>query len=294
MTFVCHEFYDLIIRIFQRWLINVSALKGFVFVVQCFESPLGYLSPFLFGQSLGMGSFRHVEREPSILSSAGGVDRLSKLRGLYTHFRPLTNAEGTRIWRHNLGGWSTDPANCPVSAQAEYMRRCDRLKTYRQIFPCERCGFSCDVADMVRRSTKGWLVLSRVDTGKDATSIWQDEVQKPWDLHKSNASDSGFNIENTDEKFRQWIRWADRKQSAGFLIQVADGKDAPSPLQVRMNDSPDATPYCIEYDGELKFNNVKDITNQAEFVIRTTKLLLIVEAAMETQSNHHESTITVW
>jgi hypothetical protein len=108
------------------------------------------------------------------------------------------------------------------------------------------------MADMIKKATKGWLVLSRVKAAKGATSTWQDEVEERCDLRKSNGSGSGSNTESNDEKSSQWLSWADRKHSIGFIVRVVDGKDAPSFLQTRLGeDDPAAAPYMIQYDGEL-------------------------------------------
>lgn len=100
MTLTSHRLYDIIVRILQTRLLNASALKRHKLILECFHPSAKVFTPYLFVDNLRTDSCDKIESEPQMLVSGEDTDRLGKLRGLYSHFRPLLPDEAHRAPGH--------------------------------------------------------------------------------------------------------------------------------------------------------------------------------------------------
>jgi hypothetical protein len=244
MTLTSHRFYNLIVRILQTRLLNATALKEHKLILECFHPCAKLSTPYLFVDSLGIGTCDQLESDDNIFSSVEGSGGLGKLRGLYSHFRPLLPEEDREIRLRRR--WGLDPSNSLSEKQTEYVSQDIRLESH------ELFSQLCTITNMVKVGPKRGLFFSCVNIGDGVIRVWRDWLTEQCaSLAKCRGFGPGSNtMEGEDQQYSKPLLWSDIGRHVGLRFRVLEGEDVPTPTLVGPNEDTPVS-YTLQYEGRF-------------------------------------------
>ncbi|KIV84476.1 hypothetical protein, variant [Exophiala sideris] len=294
LVVVSRRFHSIILRILHFRLLLAAALPDYKLILEAYHPSKRYSDTYLFCTYLGTDglSSKH-EGEGSLyedcLSEEG---RFAKLGALYSRFRPERPAvQGSMPARRIAGAVVSQLASSSAPTQPIYADGGDggsaKVLHTLNLDPDELFGQFCAYASLVRLGPRRGVFLSNVhivQSGQGVMRVWkqwlQDRAQELW----QQEQDPGFDIDRTPTTnspligLDKNILWTDYRKNVGLRVAIRDregkcyGKD-PS-----------------EYD-ELPLSFSIEIQ---ELVVRTTHLMLAVEASAQDQSNRSGQAFISW
>jgi hypothetical protein len=244
MTLTSHRFYNLIVRILQTRLLNATALKEHKLILQCFHPCAKLSTPYLFVDNLGIGTCDQLGSDDNIFSCVEGSGTLGKLRGLYSHFRPLLPEEDHKIRLRRR--WVPDPPNSLSDKQTEYVCQNIHLESH------ELFSQLCTVTNMVKEGPKRGLFFSCVNIGEGVIRVWRDWLTEQCaSLAKCRGFGPGSNTkEGEGQESSKPLLWSDIGHHVGLRIRVLEREDVPVPILVGPNEDTPVS-YTLQFEGRF-------------------------------------------
>ena len=299
LVVVNRRFHALILRILHFRLLLAASLPSYKVILEAYHPSRRNTDPYLFCTYLGTDglSSRH-EGEGSLYedcATEGG--RLSKLGALYSRFRPESpGVEGQMPARRIAGAVGQAGAAGGGNAgtpniQPIYANGGDgglkKVKHTLNLDPDELFGQFCAYASLVKLGPRRGVFLSTVHivkTGSGVVRIWREWLQdRARDTKERDEQEhDGTPLETTSTTASasvgddRTILWTDSKRNVGLRVAVRD-------LQRRLT-----IPTHSRGFDDLPLSYSLEIQ---ELVVRTTHLMLAVEASMEEQEGQGKALI---
>jgi len=282
LTAICHRFYDAVLRIVHKRLVRAASLKDHTLILECFHPSTKLSTPYLLCDYLGTDFLsKTADGVGDLYKGVGKTGRLGVLSGLYSHFRPVQPEEDRKPRRRHPAGdvpgylnastWFPGPSNGPSEKQDEpYVCQNISLESH------ELFSQLCTITNLVKVGPKRGLFVSCVNIGEGVTRVWRD-----WLAERAMSADAAGKVAGKDGpkngKDKNRLLWADAENNVGLGLRVFERDDVPAPVFVRSDEDAPVS-YTIQYE---------------ELVIRTSRLLLMVEQALDQEVNHSGKAIVI-
>ena len=225
------------------------------------------------------------ESEYELYKDIDKTGRLGKLSSLYSHFRPVHPEDDRKVRRlHPAGGPFTPSFDLAEQEGDEYVGQNIHLESHELFSQLQT------ITNLVKVGPRRGLFLSCVNIGDGLTRVWRD-----WLAERAAVDSCPIQEEDVDAVAQKRLLWADSGSHVGLRMRVKERDDIHNPVIVRRDEDP-AVSYTLQYEGATL--NFREPTRQwlminAELLIRTTQLLLMVEQAKEQEVNHSGKAIVI-
>lgn len=291
LSLVSHRFYDLVIRILQNRLLRVSSLEDHQLVLESFHPCSRLSAPPLACEYQGTDAFSNKTAAGSLYDDVPDCERLGKLSGLYSHFKPILPEETKTRRPHSAGDVPGHPDTSTLfpgpSLETEFKDEMPgsilRLESY-EIF-----SQLVTITSLVKIGPRKGFFLSCVDIGEGVIRIWRnwlaDRVTAAASLKSATLSTSTY--PSTDElhcaesalERNARMLWLDKNKTVGLRLRVTEHQDEVNMSILLRADEDAPVAYKVQYE---------------ELVIKTTALLCTVEESLQQESNHACKTVVMW
>ncbi|OAP59798.1 hypothetical protein AYL99_04800 [Fonsecaea erecta] len=305
LVVVSRRFHSIILRILHFRLLLAAALPDYKLILEAYHPSKRYSDPYLFCTYLGTDglSSKH-EGEGSLYEDCDGEEgRLAKLGGLYSRFRPeRPGIQGSMPARRiagavlNTASSSTASGTMPIYADGGD-GGFTKVSHTLNLDPDELFGQFCAYASLVRLGPRRGVFLSNVHivrSGQGVMRVWKQWLQdRALDLWQQEQETEGVQLGPTPTMScptigaDKNIMWTDYRKNVGLRVAVRDQNEACYGNRVSDVDNVQMS-FSIEIQGEflaLPPSPVQMPTVPAELVVRTTHLMLAVEASTQQQGN---------
>ncbi|KAJ4532068.1 hypothetical protein HRR80_001884 [Exophiala dermatitidis] len=291
LVVVSRRFHSIILRILHFRLLLAAALPDYKLILEAYHPSKRYSDPYLFCTYLGTDglSSKH-EGEGSLYEDCPGEQgKFAKLGALYSRFRPeRPSVQGSMPARRIAGAVTSQASSNPT--QPIYAEEGDGGNTKvlhnLNLDADELFGQFCAYASLVRLGPRRGVFLSNahlVQSGQGVMRVWkqwlQDRACELWQQEQAAAVELDKPpMESPSIGLDKSILWTDYRKNVGLRVAVRDrdgrcyGKDSSE-----MDDMP------ISFSIEIQ-----------ELVVRTTHLMLAVEASMQDQDNRSGLSYISW
>ncbi|KIW33041.1 uncharacterized protein PV07_04543 [Cladophialophora immunda] len=292
LVVVSRRFHSIILRILHFRLLLAAALPDYKLILEAYHPSKRYSDPYLFCTYLGTDglSSKH-EGEGSLYEDCDGEEgRLAKLGGLYSRFRPeRPGVQGSMPARRiagavlNTTSSSTTATTGTTGTTPIYADGGDggftKVTHTLNLDADELFGQFCAYASLVRLGPRRGVFLSNVHivrSGQGVMRVWkqwlQDRAQDLWqqeqeteDVQMGPTPTMSCPTIGADKN----IMWTDYRKNVGLRVAVRDRNE-------RSNGN-----GGVDFD-DLPMTFTIEIQ---ELVVRTTHLMLAVEASTQQQGN---------
>ena len=308
---VSRRFHSVILRILHFRLLLAAALPDYKLILEAYHPSKRYSDPYLFCTYLGTDglSSKHEGRGSLYEDCVGEEGRLAKLGALYSRFRPeRPGIQGSMPARRIAGAAPNSQSSSSNTTMPLYANDGDGgRRKVTHIFNLdadELFGQFCAYASLVRLGPRRGVFLSNVhivQSGQGVMRVWKQWLQdRAIELWQQERESRGPEMDRTSTTTcptigaDKNIMWTDYRKNVGLRVAVRDqdgrcyGKEASE-----SDDSP--MTFAIEIEGQftiaqsdppgLRFS-LTFPPPRAELVVRTTHLMLAVEASTQVQDNH--------
>ncbi|EXJ54911.1 uncharacterized protein A1O5_12822 [Cladophialophora psammophila CBS 110553] len=286
LVVVSRRFHSIILRILHFRLLLAAALPDYKLILEAYHPSKRYSDPYLFCTYLGTDglSSKH-EGEGSLYEDCDGEEgRLAKLGGLYSRFRPeRPGVQGSMPARRIAGAMLNTASSSPSGTTPIYADGGDggftKVAHTLNLDADELFGQFCAYASLVRLGPRRGVFLSNVHivrSGQGVMRVWkqwlQDRAQELWQHERETEAVPLGSMSTTscptigaDKN----IMWTDYRKNVGLRVAVRDRSG-------RCYGN-----HAAEFD-DLPMSFTIEIQ---ELVVRTTHLMLAVEASTQQQGN---------
>ncbi len=244
---VSHRFQNLVLRIVHARLLVAASLEDRKLILECYHPSAQYTEPYLFCDYLGTpGLSDKVEGQGWIYEASEKDNRLGRLRGLYSRFRPQRPEADPPFRSHPAGDvpgsrtYYDGPLSKPTKS-IELVSQTMNLDSH------ELFSQLCVSVNLVQVGPRRGVFLSCVDVLRKTTPrIWRD-----W-LAEGAQSPDGPSIKPTDlENECQYRRiiWADNARNIGIRAHVKEQRWRRHESILIHKDEDQAVSYSLELEG---------------------------------------------
>lgn len=245
---VSHRFQNLVLRIVHARLLVAASLEDRKLILECYHPSAQYTEPYLFCDYLGTpGLSDEIEGQGQIYEDSKD-NRLGRLRGLYSRFRPQRpdadppfrshpagDVPGSRTYMYYDGPLPKPTKSIELVSQTMNL---DSHELFSQL---------CVSVNLVQVGPRRGVFLSCVDVLRKTTPrIWRD-----W-LAEAAQSPDGSSIKPTDlEDERQYHRivWVDNARNIGIRAHVQERRWRRHESILIRKDEDQAVSYSLELEG---------------------------------------------
>jgi len=285
------RFHSIILRILHFRLLLAAALPDYKLILEAYHPSKRYSDPYLFCTYLGTDglSSKH-EGEGSLYEDCAGEEgRLAKLGSLYSRFRPeRPGVQGSKPARRIAGAVPNPQSAVSNTSTPIYADGGDggtrKVSHTFNLDADELFGQFCAYASLVRLGPRRGVFLSNVHivpTGQGVMRVWkqwlQDRAIELW----QQEQDSGVEIDRSPTKSyptiggNKTIMWTDYRKNVGLRVAVRD-----SDGKCHGKGTSDLDDLPMSFTIEI-----------LELVVRTTHLMLAVEASTQQQDDRSGKTL---
>ncbi|KAH7327149.1 hypothetical protein BKA65DRAFT_528154 [Rhexocercosporidium sp. MPI-PUGE-AT-0058] len=254
--------HDVILRIVHNRMLAAANIPGHQVILECYHPSTKHCTPYYICQYLSTDDLE---------ARAGSQDSctLGQLRGLYSHFRPIQPEGERKVWAvHPISGWHATTLDAFRDNTEGLVSQNLDLESYEQFSQLQ------SVINIVKVGPTKGLFQSCVTIGEGLTRVWRNWLG---DHAKRNGALSVAQLELQDDNQARLL-WSSMDQHTGLRFRVAEN-DAPNAGTIRRNVDDETVSYTLQYE---------------ELVVRTSQLLLQVEASLSREVNHEgKSMLTV-
>ncbi|KIX93505.1 uncharacterized protein Z520_10683 [Fonsecaea multimorphosa CBS 102226] len=296
LVVVSRRFHSIILRILHFRLLLAAALPDYKLILEAYHPSKRYSDPYLFCTYLGTDglSSKH-EGEGSLYEDCDGEEgRLAKLGGLYSRFRPERPGVQGSMPARRIAGAVLNTTSSSSSSSSSTSTNTGTMPIYADggdggftkvthtlnLDADELFGQFCAYASLVRLGPRRGVFLSNVHivrSGQGVMRVWkqwlQDRAQDLWQQEQEGPE--GVQMEPTPTMScptigaDKNIMWTDYRKNVGLRVAVRDRNElCYGNRAVDFDDMPMS--FAIEIQ---------------ELVVRTTHLMLAVEASTQQQGN---------
>lgn len=183
--------------------------------------------------------------EPHFILKAGDAEGFGKLKGLYSHFRPLLPEEVHRMRRRRAGSWGFDQSNSLSEIQTELVCQNVQLESH------EPFSQLCTLTKLVKEGQKPGIFSSWVNISGGVIRVWRDWLAERCRSLPTPNNQSSRHSSNADDckEPNRCLLWADPRENIGLRIRVVKREDIPATTQNNPNEEASVS-YTLEYEGE--------------------------------------------
>jgi hypothetical protein len=296
---VSRRFHHIILRIIHFRLLLAAAAPEYKLILEAYHPTKRYTDPYLFCAYLGTDglSSKH-EGEGSLYHDCQTESgRFAKLGSLYSRFRPeRPGVEGT-IPVRRVAGLTPNSAGAGNPTQPIYANAGDggksKITHTINLDADELFGQFCSYASLVRLGPRRGVFLSTVPLVEPKQGwmrvwrYWLVARARELAAHGDASQPSGLSRTFTDLRpdigSDRGVLWTDEKHNVGLRFAVR----CTEPRFYEGEDDLDDIPLAFEVEvkGQSAFKNALQatvtLTCIPELVVRTTHLMLAVEASMQ-------------
>ncbi|KAL2217797.1 hypothetical protein M432DRAFT_563858 [Thermoascus aurantiacus ATCC 26904] len=322
LTAVSHRFLALVLRILHYRLLVAASLsekdKDYKLMLECFHPSEKLTEPHVFCAYLGTDglSERHDDEfAGSLYEDVKETEKLGRLSGLYSRFRPIPREEegdsgyngrrffptgpGTMVGVVGADSTSTRPEGPEEVVSAEKPRF---VKRTIHLESAEDFSQLCTVVNLVRVIPNSNLLLSAVTVEDGIIRIWRDWLEEQAQLERVDAaqrraaetvsreghtipSDAGAGSRPLANGRRRrleegdsGILWVDGARNVGLKFRVRQKRwrrEETMPVLMHRDEEP-----AVSYEVDIE-----------ELRIRTTRLLWTVEESIQEQQNYSRAVV---
>jgi len=268
-----------------------AALPDYKLILEAYHPSKRYSDPYLFCTYLGTDglSSKH-EGEGSLYEDCAGEEgRFAKLGSLYSRFRPeRPGIQGSMPARRIAGAvlpqQSTSASPSPNSTQPIYADGGDggytKVVHTMNLDADELFGQFCAYASLVRLGPRRGVFLSNVhivQSGQGVMRVWkqwlQDRARELWQVEQDPGT--GIDMDRTPTANSpavgsdKTIMWTDYRKNVGLRVAIRDREG-----RCHGDHASELDDLPMSFSIEIQ-----------ELVVRTTHLMLAVEASMQEQEN---------
>ena len=304
LAVICRRFHALIVRILHFRLLLAAELPDYKVILEAYHPSRKNTDPYLFCTYLGTDglSSKHEGEGSLYADCVGEGGRLAKLGALYSRFRPESPGVEGSMPARRIAGAAMQPGGAAgggtagtPTIQPIYANGGDgglkRVLHTMNLDADELFGQFCAYSSLVRLGPRRGVFLSTVHivkTGQGVMRVWREWLQERAKEYKEREAQTGsgdleryplarsstmacpnFDVDKS-------ILWTDHKKNVGLRVVVKD-------MQRRFT-----APSNSRYVDDLPFSFSLEIQ---ELVVRTTHLMLAVEASMEEQEGQGKALI---
>ncbi|KAG4439942.1 hypothetical protein IFR05_004568 [Cadophora sp. M221] len=254
LTPTSRRIHDVILRIVHNRMLAAASIPDHRVVLECYHPSTKHSTPYYICEYLGSDD---LETRAGLQNSC----TLGQLRGLYSHFRPIQPEGDRKVWAvHPISGWHATTLDAFRENTGGMVSQNVDLESYEQFSQLQ------SVVNMVKVGPRKGLFQSCVTIGEGLTRVWRDWLGEQLKRHGS-CSDTQLESED-DSKAR--LLWSSVDQHTGLRLRVAERKESTAGTTRQYTDDENVS-YTLQYE---------------ELVVRTSQLLLQVEASLSQEVNH--------
>ncbi|KAI1201772.1 hypothetical protein F5X97DRAFT_289522 [Nemania serpens] len=243
---VSRRFKGLVGRLHYYRLVEATALQGRELILECYHPSDRLTTPSLFCKYLGTDG----------LSEAGEDANIEDLTRLYSRFKPFLGDEN----RRPRARWPTvrvlEGAEKPLIQVPSYDVDLEAGELFTQL---------CAVTNLVKIGPKRGLFHSIDNVTDGVIRVWREWLREQ--AERSATEEQRGGPTHPDDSS---ILWTDSSKSVGVRFRVLPKEEGYAPLLLD-RDEESAVSYTLEYQ---------------ELLVRTNKLLLILEISEAQQLTH--------
>lgn len=219
-------------------------MRGHKLILECSHPSSRAFTPYLFVETLGTGTCDDIDSEPHTILLNGSTDHLRKLRGLYSHFRPLLSDEVHKTRRRRAGSWGFEQSNSLSEIQTDLVCQDVFLESH------ELFSQLCTFTKLVKQGFQPEIFMGWVNISGGVVRVWRDWLaEKCGSLSKTNVPGTGHSPKVTrDQGPGGCLLWADPRQNTGLRIRVSKREEPPLAVLAGHNEEGSAS-YMLQYEG---------------------------------------------
>lgn len=270
-------FYTLATRILYRRLIGVSPLPDNRLILDCYHPSERLTTPPLSCRYLGL---KRVGEQPITDESL----KFSDLGKLYSSYRPVMKEESRDRRRASRRTGSKALQGDETATQDVYL---DHDLLFSQL---------CAVTYVVKEASRPGFYISQVNTCDGVVRVW-----RPWLAEKANLNGADESLHSKIVDFDKFL-WVDVGKNVGLRFGVVLGPAERLPLLSGPGDDSPVS-YTLIYEGMSAGPVLKSFRicerqlltfhTGAELVVRTTTLLMAVEASTVQEASPSSKAIII-
>ncbi|KKK20425.1 hypothetical protein AOCH_004871 [Aspergillus ochraceoroseus] len=265
LSTVSHRFHALVLRLLHYRLLVSASLKEYRLILECFHPTSKLTEPHVFCKYLGTdGLSDKYQGEGSLYENVDTAQKLGRLSSLYSRFQPVMTAEESP---NGAGSTAVPEVNEGIpNADARAVKRPVNLESF------EDFSQLCVVVNVVKVKPGSARLLSVVDVEDGVIRIFRDWL-------KDNATPAQGSARNNplEERNDQQLLWVNQSQNVGLKLRVREVS--------RLNQS---FPILVHRDEETLASYEIYID---ELHVRTTRLLLTLEKALQDEQNYPKAVV---
>jgi hypothetical protein len=305
LSTISHRIYTLILRILHNRLVAAAELHPRKLLLECFH-PSAKLT-----EEPYFCSYRGTDGLTLYNEDTNDIGRLGAMYNMYSSFRPRRRdleAEGRKVRPRpgDVPGSRTYPDTVQYRLEGEAVKQTLSLESHElftqlvaqaHLATTDQRGRPMnfvEIEDSVIRVWRDWL-KDMAARGPTANAQVPQEMVEELDKGKEVAKEVS---EQTLDLEDSRILWASPRKNSGIRFNVRERKlRRDVPILIRTDEKDMPVSYEIDYDGEsnqvfLAFRHVSGVANAgAEFFVRTSHLLLMLEQSMVQEDNSGKAVV---
>lgn len=266
LAIVSHRFHALVLRILHYRLLVAASLQEYKLILECFHPASKLTEPHVFCKYLGTDglSDKH-EGEGSLYENVEEAQKLGRLTSLYSRFRPEVTVEermnGSRLVPFGNG---LDPDDLTVKRAVHI----ESAEDFSQL---------CVMVNLVKVMPGSNRLLSAVAVEDGVARLF-----RKWLREQAQRTDPD-------------ILWVDQGENVGLKMRVREKRrpGQAAPILVHRDEAP--VSYDVDIEGisppSFYFPVEANYEFRPELHVRTTRVLLTLEKALQEQQNNRQAVI---
>ncbi|KAL2061380.1 hypothetical protein VTL71DRAFT_7653, partial [Oculimacula yallundae] len=252
LTITSRRIHDVIIRIIYNRLLAAANMPGYQVVLECYHPAAKFTTPYYICEYLGTDDLK-IRNEVQVNYTLG------QLRGLYSRFRPLQPEGARKVWAiHPISGWRATTLDVFMEEAEGLVPQNVDLESYEQFSQLQ------SAVNVVKIGSRQGVFQGCINVGEGLTRVWRNWLEEQAGI---NWSSSATQLDSQDSR-KARLLWSSLDESSGLRLRVTEQKDMTTGTRSAEDDS---VSYTLRYE---------------ELIVRTSKLLLKVEASLSQEGCH--------
>lgn len=243
LTTTSHHIYDVIVSIIHQRILVAASLSDRKLILECFHPSAKFSTPYYNCEYLGTDI-----PEEGCVSGKEACGGLGRLRGLYSHFRPIQPEGDRKIWTPRpTGGWLEATLDQVASQKDGLVCQNVDLESY-ELF----CQLQ-SVVNIVKPGPKSGYFSSSTKVSEGLMRVWRDWLaERSQRLAFANSTQ-----DEAREEHKKRLLWSSVKEDIGLRLLVVERQDLRPPL-LRGRDEDPNVGYTLQYEGKQTRNMIQE------------------------------------
>lgn len=230
-------------------------MKDHKLVLECFHPSSKLSTPHLFCEYLGTdGLSSEIAGEGSLYDDVEDCERLGKLAGLYSHFKPVMAEEKKPRRPHPAGDVPGHPDSStffPGPSEETDVKDSTPGSTVN-LESHELFSQLVTITNLVKVGPKRDLLLSCVNIGEGVIRIWRDWLAKRATASPSTIESGPSKLHQSTEESKEresQMLWTDSSKTVGLRFRITEEKDVRNGPVLLGIDEDAPVSYKLHYEG---------------------------------------------